>query len=252
MPTLVPRIDAMDAHNLIELVVASGVVAGIVSTIAGQGGGLLAMLALAGVIGPKEALVLTAPALAIANVHRSWLYRDSIQWKIVRHLSITVLPASLIVGALALRAPVMLLRALLFLAVGLALAKAFKLLSFTVPRSFFLPAGAVIGAFSASSGGAGLLLTPVLISAEITGEALVGTTAAIALVLNGGRLVGYAIGGSFNRSMLLLAAWMTFSIIAGNQMGHRIRTWLSEKQLRNVELSSMVIATTLMLFGARG
>jgi uncharacterized membrane protein YfcA len=245
----------MDVHNtvsLVELIVVCGIVAGVVSTIAGQGGGLLALLALAGVMGPKEALVLTAPALAIANIHRAWLYRDQVQWNIVGRLSLTVLPASLIVGTLALRAPVLLLRALLFVATGLALAKSFKWLSFRIPRVLFLPAGALIGAFGASSGGAGLLLTPVLISAEITGEALVGTTAATALVLNGGRLIGYTLGGSFGPSLVVLAAWMTVSIIAGNQLGHRVRKWLSERQLRNVELSSMVVATTLMLLGARG
>lgn len=247
-----PTVRAMTNLALTELVVVCGVGAGVLSTLAGQGGGLVALLALSAAIGPKEALVLTAPGLAVANVHRAWVFRREIDGSIVRRMFAPIVVASALVGMLAVRAPTGLLRALLVLATAIALAKAFGWLNFRVRPAWFAPAGAAIGAFGACSGGAGLLLSPLLVSAGLEGEAFIGTTQLLALALNGGRMVGYFAGGSLTSAALPLAIAMMLALLVGNSAGHALRRWLGKKQLRAIELGTMGLATTLVALGARG
>ena len=52
---------------------ALGTIAGILTTLAGQGGGLFLLLAIAALVGPHEALAITAPALLLGNLHRAVL-----------------------------------------------------------------------------------------------------------------------------------------------------------------------------------
>jgi uncharacterized membrane protein YfcA len=236
---------------MIELVLLCGVGAGVLSTLAGQGGGLVALLALSAAMGPREALVLTAPGLAVANIHRAWLYRRSIDRALVRRMLAPILVASGLVGALAVRAPAGLLRALLVIATALALAKAVGWLRFTVSPALFAPAGAAIGAFGACSGGAGLLLSPVLVSAGLEGEAFVATTQVLALGLNSGRMVGYFAGGSLTAKVLPMATALLLALLVGNSLGHAVRGWLDKKQLRTIELGTMALATALVALGFR-
>jgi uncharacterized membrane protein YfcA len=236
---------------MVLLVLLCGLVAGAVSTLVGQGGGLLALLALSAALGPREALVMSAPALAVANIHRAWMYRDFLARAVVSRLAAAVLPASVLAGAFAVHAPTALLRGLLLGATALALGRGLGWVRLRVPSGVYTPAGLVIGAFGATSGGAGVLLTPVLISAGLTGEALAGSTAAVALALNGGRLVGYAVGGSFVPSMVSNALTMTVSLLVGNLLGHRLRGVVDPRRLHGFELGAMALAAALVLSGAR-
>lgn len=237
---------------MIELIVLCGVGAGVLSTLAGQGGGLVALLALSAAMGPREALVLTAPGLAVANVHRAWLYRAHIDRALVRRMIAPLMIASAVVGSLAMKAPTALLRTLLVVATALALAKALGWLNFTVPRRWFAPVGAGIGAFGACSGGAGLMLSPVLVSAGLEGEALVATTQLLALGLNAGRMAGYVAGGTLTVATAPLATVMLLALLVGNGIGHRMRKGLTRRHLRWIELGTMAMATTLVALGARG
>lgn len=232
-----------------SVLLLSGLLAGVISTLAGQGGGLMALLLLSLVVGPRDALVLTAPGLALANIHRAWLFRHAVSMPIVKRLAVTMLPASLLMGTMMLAVPTVILRVLLVFATTVALGR--KLLKVHIPRAAWMPAGAVIGAFGATSGGAGVLLTPVLVSAGLRGEALVGSTAATALALNSGRLIGYTLGGSFTTRLLGASAVMTVALIAGNLLGHRTRKLLTEHSLHRIELGTMVLATLACVAGAR-
>lgn len=236
---------------MIEVVIGCGVVAGVVSTLAGQGGGLLALLALSAAIGPREALVLTAPGLAIANVHRAWIFRASIDRSVVRRMFAPIVVASLVAGVLAVKAPAVVLKALLVFATALAMAKALGWARFQVSPRWLAPVGAGIGAFGACSGGAGLMLVPVLVSVGLNGEALIATSQTLALALNTGRLVGYSAGGSMTRELVAMAAAMTVALLAGNAVGIRLRRRLREESLKRIELATMCTATVLVALGAR-
>lgn len=236
---------------MLLIVFVSGLGAGALSMLAGQGGGLLALLALSASLGPREALVLTAPGLAVANLHRAALFRRAIDRAVLRRMFAPMLASSIAVGALAARAPDPLLRALLVIVTMFALARALGAIDVAVPPAILAPTGAAIGAFGACSGGAGLLLVPALVSIGLEGEALIGTTQTLALALNGGRLIGYGAGGSLSASLIPYALAMTLALLVGNVLGQRLRRRLIASHLRRVELTTMVVATTLAALGVR-
>ena len=73
-----PIVAARAELPLVFSVVFLGLLAGILTTIAGQGGGLMLLLACSSMLGPHAALAVTAPALLFGNLHRSILLRGHI------------------------------------------------------------------------------------------------------------------------------------------------------------------------------
>src|SRR5437763_7963450 len=92
---------------------ALGLAAGLLTTLAGQGGGLFLLLATSAVLGPHAALALTAPALLVGNAHRALLLRRSVDRRVAARMIVGALPGALVGGALAGVIPSGALRALL-------------------------------------------------------------------------------------------------------------------------------------------
>ena len=80
-----------------------GAAAGLLTSIAGQGGGLLLLIACSMLDGPHAALAMTAPALLCGNAHRAWLHRRTIDWPIALRLIVGGLPGAIIGGLVATR-----------------------------------------------------------------------------------------------------------------------------------------------------
>ena len=65
------------------MLVMLGLMAGLVTTLAGMGGGMLLTLALAAWWGdPLRAIVVATPALLVGNAHRLLLFRQHVQWRL--------------------------------------------------------------------------------------------------------------------------------------------------------------------------
>ena len=64
-------------------IVVLGLLAGVLTTVSGMGGGLLVVFVLSWALGPKAALVVSTAALLVGNVHRAWLYRASVDGAVV-------------------------------------------------------------------------------------------------------------------------------------------------------------------------
>src|SRR5207247_5363015 len=64
-----------------------------------------------------------------------------------------------------------------------------------IPGLLLWPAGFGVGATAATSGGAGLLMSPLLMSTGLSGEGYVATAATIAVAMHTGRLFAYGAGG---------------------------------------------------------
>jgi uncharacterized membrane protein YfcA len=218
-----------------------GLVAGTMTTLAGAGGGVLLILSLSLVLGPHTALAVTAPSLLVGNVHRLVLYRRDIDFTVARPLVAGALLGSLVGGAIALSLPSVALRALLVLVTLFAIARAFGVASWTAPRSLLAPAGVVLGGFSATAGGAGLLFSPLLLSSGLSGQAYIATSATIAVATHGGRLIAYGARGLLSREVLTYSALATFAILCGNLLGDRVRRFV-ESPHRAAFLENIVLA----------
>ena len=226
-----------------------GMIAGILTTLAGQGGGLFLLLAIAALVGPHQALAITAPALLLGNLHRAVLFRHAIDRSTALLMIAGALPGAFIGGLLAGAMPAWVLQVLLVALTVLSIARALKWLRFDVPRQGLAPAAFVIGGMTGTAGGAGVLYSPVLLSTGLTGAAYVGTLSSIAVATHVGRVIAYASSGFFTRSMVLPIVVVAVAISAGNWLGERGRRILSERATTRLEYGVLVVCVLVSLAG---
>lgn len=228
---------------------AFGLVAGALTTLAGQGGGLLLLIACSFLVGPHAALAVTAPALLLGNLHRAYVYRAHIDRGIAVRVVAGAVPGSFFGGLVAGVMPASVLHVMLVLLAALAIARALGWISFGVPRAALAPTGFAIGGLTGTAGGAGVLFAPVLLSAGLTGRAFIATTSTIAVSAHVGRVVAYAGAGLFTWTFALMTAVVTLAIFGGNTLGERIRRRTSQKTTTRLEYGVLVVCVVLSLAG---
>jgi uncharacterized membrane protein YfcA len=238
-----------------------GLMAGVLTTLAGQGGGLLLLLACSALAGPHAALAITAPALLLGNLHRATLLRRHIDRGVAARMIAGALPGALAGGMLVTAFPPGAVRIMLVVITVLAVAKALGLVRFFVPRAALVPAGFVIGGMTGTAGGAGVLSAPVLLSSGLTGRTFVGTSSVVAVATHVGRVAGYAGLGMFSRGLLAATVVVTVAILLGNALGDRVRTWLmppntqpssekrGERLMTTLEYATLVVCVVLSVAG---
>jgi len=109
------------------VVAALGLLAGVLTTLAGQGGGLFLIVACSILVGPHEALAITAPALLLGNLHRAVLFRRFIHRGIAVRVVVGAIPGAFCGGLVAGAIPPWAIEALL---VGLTVVAIARALSF--------------------------------------------------------------------------------------------------------------------------
>ena len=226
-----------------------GVLAGVLTTLAGQGGGLFLLLACSALLGPHAALAVTAPALLFGNLHRAVLYRRVIDRSIALRMIAGALPGAFVGGLLAGATPSWLLNGIMVVLTALALARAAKLLVFRVPDAALAPSAFGVGAMTGTAGGAGVLLSPILLATGLTGRAFVGTMATIAVAMHFGRVVAYGLSGFFTARLALVTLVLTLAIAGGNAAGDWIRTRTSDRTTTRLEYGVLVMCVVLSLAG---
>lgn len=227
-----------------------GLFAGGLTTVAGLGGGMLLILVLSILIGPAQALASTAPALLLGNLHRFSMLRDRVDARIALAFAAGALPGSVLGGLLVARLPEVVLHAIMAVMVVLAGLRSLGYLRLQPKAEWMMPAGFGIGALAATSGGAGLLVGPLLMAAGLKGDAYIATGAVAAASMHIGRLLAYGAAGLVTREVALIAAVLAVSILAGNMTGLRVRRRLAERTSERVELGALVGCVALALAGA--
>jgi hypothetical protein len=235
---------------MLALLPLFGVLAGLLTTLAGLGGGILLLLVLSLVWGPAAALASTAPAMLFGNLHRLWMLRIEVDRPIAKAFAWGAVPGSFVGGLLAARMPEGVLRWLMLGMTAAAVGRAFDLWSWRPRASAMAPAGVGIGALSATAGGAGLLVGPLLMAAGLSGKRFVATVAAAAVALHAGRVVAYGLGGMMTGETALRAAVLTGAVMGGNQLGLWVRDrLLDEKKAHRLELGALIACVGLSVVG---
>ncbi|MEZ4404017.1 MAG: sulfite exporter TauE/SafE family protein [Kofleriaceae bacterium] len=232
------------------VLLAIGVLGGVLTTVTGVGGGMVALALLSLVMPPAAALALSAAALAVGNAHRAVLYAHAVDRRLLPRFG-----AGLGVGALAgalvvTHLPAVVLRGALVAVAGLALARALGWSTWAPSVRTLAGTGAVVGAVGASAGGAGVLVAPVLLAAGVRGDGYVATVAASALILNSARVAGYALGGLYTAAMAPALAALAAALVVGNLLGRRLRAHVRGPWLDRVELAAPLVAVAVTLVGA--
>ncbi len=226
-----------------------GLVAGVLTTIAGMGGGLLLVVVLSAWQGPHFALAVTTPALLVANVHRAWLFRRDVNTQVAKAFALGAIPGAFVAGWLVPRLPEIVLQIVLVGATLLTLARAIGWVRLSPGRGAITTGGAGIGVLCATAGGAGVLTAPLFLSAGLSGAAYVGTVALGAVSLHLGRVLGYGAGGLFALSFVTPMLLLTVGIVAGNFAGKGLRKSLDAQTEARVEMGALVLCTALSLLG---
>lgn len=231
-----------------------GLLAGTITTIAGQGGGLFLLLASSAILGPHAALAITTPALLLGNSHRSFLLRKFVDRGVALRMLLGALPGGVIGGALAGVISPLTLKVILIAMAGLSILKAVGVLKVGVSRHALVPAGFVIGLLTGTGGGAGVLFAPVLLSFGLRGRAFIGTSAVVAVATHIGRLAGYASIGLFHKELIGPTIAVSVAIFAGNAVGDRLRNALTartggERTTTVLEYGMLVVCVVLSVAG---
>lgn len=229
-----------------------GVAAGALTTLAGLGGGLMLLLALSLAWTPQVALAVTSPALLVGNLHRLVLYREHVDWRVARRLAGGAIPGALIGGILVAAMPALVLKALLGLTTALALGRAAGKISWKWPPSMLFPAGLGVGALSATTGGAGLLMSPILLATGLNGTAYVSTGAACAFAMHVGRVGGYGLGGLLGGEVLFRSLALVVGILLGNFVADHFRHLISKRSEVLVEHGTLMACAVLAILGIGG
>jgi uncharacterized membrane protein YfcA len=226
-----------------------GVLAGLVTTVAGLGGGMLLLLLLAAWWGdPVRAIAVATPALLVGNAHRAFLFRRELPGPVAARFAGGALAGALVGGALALAVPAWAVQAAMVGATVLAVAQH---LTGRVPRppaGLLVPAGGLVG-LSSTAGGAGLLAGPVLQAAGLHGGAYLATLSVSALAMHVGRLLALGAGGAMTADVWRDALLLAVGIPIGNTLGRLARTRASELALHRAELATAAALVALSVAG---
>ncbi|MEM9069378.1 MAG: sulfite exporter TauE/SafE family protein [Myxococcota bacterium] len=236
-----------------EWLILLGLFAGALTTLAGLGGGMLMTLALAALGSPSRALAAAAPALLIGNAHRVALYRRALDRSIWVPLVVGAAPGALVGALVAVSLPDSILRVLLVAGAALAVAKKLGWLPMLerTSRKYSAPVSFGAGVLTATSGGGGLLLGPLLLTMGVSGERFVATASLVASSMHIARIVGYGAGGLVTQETLVESAVLAASILAGNLLGKAFRPMLSDQGGQRLTYSVLLLCVALSVLGLR-
>lgn len=213
---------------------------GALTTLVGQGGGLLLLLGLTAALGPLAALQLSAPALLVGNAHRLWAMRGALDRDLALRLGAGALLGSLVGGIAATRVPKGALLTAMLLMAALGLGKRFGLRVPTPPRRVLPLWTFATGAICAVGGGAGLLVAPLLMALGLSGAPFVATAAAVAVSMHIGRVLGYGAGGGLEPGLLAAALPLAGALVLGNRLGLGLRDRVGGGALGQLEQGAFV------------
>lgn len=229
---------------------AIGTCAGALTTVSGVGGALIALAATSLVIAPRDALAVTAAALLAGSIHRAWAYRREVEAGLAVRLGLGSVAGALAGAQLVRRLPEPVLRAVLVAVAGLAIGAAVTGIVVRMAPRAMIAAGVAIGIVGASSGGAALLIAPVLQAVGLRGARYLGTAAAIAVIFNAARVAAYLEAALYDRSMIGDVAVLAAACVAGNVIGAHARGRIPAHAVRAIELGAPVVALVVALVAA--
>lgn len=226
-----------------------GLLAGLITTLSGFGGGLLLVTALALLWDPLTALTLSSLALLFGNAQRLWLFRKDLD----RALSMTVvlgaIPGAMTGALIATRAPVWILQLAIVVMTSVALLRLFAPGRFGIPARYLGPGACGVGLLSATTGGGGFLLGPLLLSAGVSGGRYIATGASAGTAIHTFRIAGYSTTGILDLALIHSVVVISLAILFGNLLGRRIRVHLGESRMRWIEYGAPVVCAVLALAG---
>ena len=242
---------------LFELaVVAAGVVAGGVASIAGFGIGSL----LTPVFVTQVATQIAVAAVSIPHVAgtaaRLWLLRGQIDRQLLIRFGLTSAAGGLTGALLQARTSsagltIVFGSLLLFVAIT-ELTGLSKRMRFRGAAAWI--AGALSGLLGGLVGNQGGIRSAAMLGVDVPRQAFVGTATAVALIVDGARLPVYL--ATSGRELMMLwptIVFATIGVIGGTLFGHRVLIRIPEEQFRpTVAILLAMLGGVMLIVGLRG
>lgn len=233
------------------LLLVGGWLAATVSGAAGFGGALLLLPLLAHAVGAKEAIPILTLAQLAGNLSRAALGWRTIRWRPALLFCAGAVPAAVLGARLFITLPSgLILRAVgVFLLLVVALRHT-ALGRRSVPETWLLPGGAVVGFLSAVVGSAGILGALMFLGLNLPATAYVATEAVTATAMHVTKTVVYGRYGAMTAGTWALGLALSAAMILGSWTGKKFIERLSkEKFALLVEVLLVAAALSLILAG---
>jgi uncharacterized membrane protein YfcA len=227
------------------------VLAGVLTTVAGMGGGTLLVLFLVLTShSPVEALAATSVGLLAGNAHRLWLFRRHLNRTVAVPFTLGALPAAAVMSLVAVSLPDTFLRGGIAVVALVGVASAAFGLRVKPRAGTAITTGALVGSVIATTGGGGIIDGPFFLTSGLTGPVYIATGAAGAIAAHIGRLAGYGSGGVLGREVWLWGVAFAVAIPLGNLIGKRLREHIPKHVNRPIELLTAAGLATLAIASA--
>jgi uncharacterized membrane protein YfcA len=232
-------------------VMAAGITAGAVASVAGFGIGSL----LTPVFVTRVATQIAVAAVSIPHVLgtavRLWLLRGQVDRRLLVRFGLTSaaggLTGALLQGRTGSAGLTILFGALLLFVAASELTGLSKRMRFRGAAAWI--AGALSGLLGGLVGNQGGIRSAAMLGADVPRQAFVGTATAVALIVDGARLPVYlATSGHDLLAMWPTIVFATIGVICGTLFGHRVLTRIPEEKFRPTIAVLLAILGTAMLF----
>lgn len=232
------------------LVIATlGAVAGLITTLSGFGGGAFLVACLALLWDPLTALTISSLALLAGNAQRLYLFRQEFDWRFSLPVILGAIPGAFGGALVAAHTPAWLLQVAILVATLAGMAKVLLRISATAPRSILGPGSAAVGFLSATTGGGGFLMGPLLLSTGATGSLYIATGASAGVAIHILRITGYSTTGLIDFSLIGYALLLAATIMLGNLVGRYIRLRIGAAKMLWVEYGAPVVCALVATAG---
>lgn len=234
------------------MVLAVGLVAGALTTVAGFGGGLLVTLMLSLAWGPHAALATAAGALIVGNAHRFVQVRREVERARTLPMAIGAAIGAVGGGLVTARLPADSIRWMLAAVTLLAVVRAIGWLRFEVRRAVLVPGGAAVGFLTATTGGGGLLLAPLMLAAGLRDLQFLAAGTVVALAVHLARIGAYASSGMMGVEHLALSLVLAAGLVGGNMTGWRVRARIPARVREGSTWFVLICGLALAMAGLAG
>jgi uncharacterized protein len=245
---------ALSDVSLLQATLVAGTAFGaaIVGGMAGYGTGLLLPLVLVPIIGAENVVPVIAVSALFTNVSRFVAMREAVDWQKVALMLPAAVPLVILSSygftRLDTRGASVLIGAMLIVLVPLR--RWLQNAGFRLHGWQLIPAGGTYGFVTGASTGAGVILVSFLMSAGLTGAAVIATDAAISIVIGIAKALTFGVNDALPMPVLAFALLVGCATVPGAF----VAKWILDRlpvRLHTLMLEAVIVIGGVMVM-ARG
>lgn len=232
----------------------AGFLSWLINTSAGGGGEFVFIVAVTYLLGAQAVAPLVTVSNLFAVPSRVLLFREHIEWRIVRWFLAGAVPGSLVGAWLFTRASaewLQLLIALFLISAPLQYRFGERERTFEAKLWHFTAAGLLVAFLSGLIGGTGPVLNPLYLNYGTLKEEMIGTKSFNSMIMHITKLSTYASFGALRSEFLWYGVAVGMVAILANWLGKRFLERISIEQFRHLVIWLMVASGIFLIWKQR-